>query len=194
LLSVPTDFSERDAQWARLEKTSFLIDDEKRAAIGYGPLPTQQKFNPGQLRKPSGNPGGGQWTKPGGDGGGENDGDENDPDSDDHHLPDISDLDDTEDDPNYVPVARRPSIPTTPPTPKQQQKVPKSGQSGADAARDTPSWVKGNVPKVGESSDAFAQRMMEKNYPGQTKFERGADSEFSKIKKWADRHFEDPKP
>jgi HK97 family phage portal protein len=62
--------SERDAQWARLEKTSFLTDDEKRSSVGYGPLPPQQKFNPGQARKPSGKPGGGQWTKPGGGGGG----------------------------------------------------------------------------------------------------------------------------
>ena len=29
--------SERDALWARLEKTTFLTDDEKRALIGYGP-------------------------------------------------------------------------------------------------------------------------------------------------------------
>ena len=28
---------ERDALWARLEKTSFLTDVEKRALIGYGP-------------------------------------------------------------------------------------------------------------------------------------------------------------
>ena len=39
--------SERDAQWTRLEKTSFLTDDEKRAAIGYGPKnQSDQKFNP----------------------------------------------------------------------------------------------------------------------------------------------------
>jgi Bacterial CdiA-CT RNAse A domain len=64
--------SERDAQWARLEKTSFLTDDEKRAAIGYGPLPAQHKFNPGQLRKPTGSGReSGRWTKPGGDGGGD---------------------------------------------------------------------------------------------------------------------------
>ena len=29
--------SEREALWARLEKASFLTDDEKRASIGYGP-------------------------------------------------------------------------------------------------------------------------------------------------------------
>ncbi len=67
---IPALSVEQDTLWARLEKTSFLTDDEKRAAIGYGPLPPQQKFNPGQIRKPSGKPGGGQWTKPGGDGGG----------------------------------------------------------------------------------------------------------------------------
>jgi HK97 family phage portal protein len=38
--------SERDAQWARLNAATFLTDSEKRAAIGYGPLPAQQKFNP----------------------------------------------------------------------------------------------------------------------------------------------------
>ena len=36
---------EREALWARLEKTSFLTIDEKRAVIGYGPLPAP-KFNP----------------------------------------------------------------------------------------------------------------------------------------------------
>ena len=29
--------SEREALWARLDKASFLTDDEKRAAVGYGP-------------------------------------------------------------------------------------------------------------------------------------------------------------
>ena len=37
--------SERDALWARLEKTTFLTDKEKRAAVGYGPL-ANSKFNP----------------------------------------------------------------------------------------------------------------------------------------------------
>ena len=30
--------SEREALWARLERTTFLTADEKRAAVGYGPL------------------------------------------------------------------------------------------------------------------------------------------------------------
>jgi hypothetical protein len=60
---------ERDALWARLEKTTFLTNDEKRAVIGYGPLPTP-KFNPGQPRVPAGRPGGGRWgNAPSGSGG-----------------------------------------------------------------------------------------------------------------------------
>jgi phage portal protein BeeE len=30
--------AEREALWARLERASFLTADEKRAAVGYGPL------------------------------------------------------------------------------------------------------------------------------------------------------------
>ena len=30
--------AEREALWARLERSSFLTRDEKRAAVGYGPL------------------------------------------------------------------------------------------------------------------------------------------------------------
>ena len=40
---------DRDALWTRLQATSFLTDDEKRAAIGYGPKPREvivRKFNP----------------------------------------------------------------------------------------------------------------------------------------------------
>jgi HK97 family phage portal protein len=42
--------SERDVQWTRLENATFLTDDEKRAAVGYGPKQPAnlaiQKFNP----------------------------------------------------------------------------------------------------------------------------------------------------
>ena len=59
---------ERDALWSRLEKTTFLTTDEKRALIGYGPLPGRDQvkrdnladkanFNPGQLRDDHG-----QWA------------------------------------------------------------------------------------------------------------------------------------
>ena len=51
------------------KKASFLTDDEKRAAVGYGPEPQANKlFNPGQLRAPTGQPGGGQWGNGDGEG------------------------------------------------------------------------------------------------------------------------------
>ncbi len=69
---------EREALWARLDAASFLTDDEKRAAAGYGPNneevaddstgPFAHKYNPNQSRVPAGNPDGGQWTDGGGGG------------------------------------------------------------------------------------------------------------------------------
>ena len=50
----------REALWTRLEKASFLTDDEKRSAAGYGPKPIT-KFNPNHA------PSNGQFTSgPGG--------------------------------------------------------------------------------------------------------------------------------
>jgi HK97 family phage portal protein len=59
--------SEREALWARLEKASFLTTDEKRAAVGYGPVnetASSKQFSqfphflslkyPGQPRLPAG--------------------------------------------------------------------------------------------------------------------------------------------
>lgn len=74
---------EREALWARLDKAAFLTADEKRAAVGYGPLPRAAsdrpasfadsgpgakllKFSPDQPRVPAGSSGGGQWTSGGG--------------------------------------------------------------------------------------------------------------------------------
>lgn len=37
--AIPALAGEREALWARLEKATFLTTDEKRAAVGYGPLP-----------------------------------------------------------------------------------------------------------------------------------------------------------
>jgi phage portal protein BeeE len=31
--------TEREALWSRIDKASFLTLDEKRAAVGYGPMP-----------------------------------------------------------------------------------------------------------------------------------------------------------
>lgn len=83
--------AEREALWTRIDKASFLTANEKRAAVGYGPLDEggnalALKFRPDQPRVPAGQPGGGQWT---GDGSG----------SDASESP--------ADDPNVIPVARR---------------------------------------------------------------------------------------
>ena len=65
--------SEREALWTRLEATSFLTRDEKRAAAGYDAAEpdagAEAKFNAGQLRVPAGNGReSGRWTD-GGSGG-----------------------------------------------------------------------------------------------------------------------------
>ena len=56
---------ERAALWSRLEKTSFLTGDEKRASIGYGPRPSA-KYSPDQPRDETG-----RWTNTGAGGGGD---------------------------------------------------------------------------------------------------------------------------
>jgi HK97 family phage portal protein len=49
--------SERDALWSRLEKTSFLTNNEKRQAIGYGNASPERKYAPDQPRDDRG-----RWT------------------------------------------------------------------------------------------------------------------------------------
>lgn len=81
---------EREALWARLNAAMFLTIDEKRAAVGYGPVepgpvptpdapidfaeaeaaPDAKRFDPNQPRVPAGNSDGGQWTDGGGGSGG----------------------------------------------------------------------------------------------------------------------------
>jgi HK97 family phage portal protein len=73
--------SEREALWARVGAAAFLSVNEKRAAVGYGPVEggegvgpdgVKYNFDPGQLRMPRGDPYGGRWTRVGG--GAEDDG------------------------------------------------------------------------------------------------------------------------
>jgi len=71
-----------------------------------------------------------------------------------------------------------------------QYKAPKSG-SGAEKATDVPSWARGERPLVGENGRDFAGRLLNNKY-GESNWQRGAGSEFSKIQKWGDRGFEDP--
>jgi len=56
--------------WTRIDKATFLTTDEKRAAVGYGPLENggndlSRKYRPDQPRIPAGQTGGGQWTTDG---------------------------------------------------------------------------------------------------------------------------------
>ncbi|ESQ10783.1 MAG TPA: hypothetical protein DIW77_20195 [Chromatiaceae bacterium] len=71
-------------------------------------------------------------------------------------------------------------------------KVPKPKVSGKVGAKDVPSWVKGSRPRVGQSGKDFAREMMDAKYGKGGWSDTGARSEFSKIKQWADRAFQDP--
>jgi HK97 family phage portal protein len=73
--------AEREALWARLNAATFLTVNEKRAAVGYGPVDVaapgttpeaKAGSDPGQPRVPEGNEDGGQWTDGGGGSGGGN--------------------------------------------------------------------------------------------------------------------------
>jgi hypothetical protein len=71
------------------------------------------------------------------------------------------------------------------------KKKTKKGARGKAGATDIPSWVS-DSPNVGESGKEFARRIMDKRYGKGNWSGTGPDSEFNRIKKWADRHFEDP--
>lgn len=51
---------------------------------------------------------------------------------------------------------------------------------------DAPSWAKGKKPNKGEKADDFAKRILNDKY-GKGKWKNGPGSEFSEIKKWAQR-------
>jgi len=68
-------------------------------------------------------------------------------------------------------------------------KKKKGGLSGKEGAKDPPSWAKEHRPREGESGKEFAKRILDEKY-GSRDHAEGADTEFSKIQKWADRSFE----
>jgi HK97 family phage portal protein len=87
----------REAAWGRVQGADFLTVNEKRAAVGYAPIPggddlglqrlpgpplgrIDMRFDPDQPRVPAGSPDGGQWTDGGGGGGGSGGGSRLDPD------------------------------------------------------------------------------------------------------------------
>lgn len=79
---------------------------------------------------------------------------------------------------------------TTPPLvgpgSQPQYRKPKSGLSGKEAASDIPSWVRGERPLVGEDGKGFAKRVLDQKY-GVREHDAGPSSEFSQLKKFADR-------
>jgi hypothetical protein len=70
------------------------------------------------------------------------------------------------------------------------KKKPKPGATGKLGATNIPSWAKGQFPNVGESGRDFAKRLMDDKY-GAGNYDTGPASEFSKLKKYGDRHFQE---
>ena len=68
-------------------------------------------------------------------------------------------------------------------------KKTKAGLSSKEAAKDVPSWAKGQRPLTIENGRQFAERLLDEKY-GKGNYPTGPGSEFSKIKKWGDRAFE----
>jgi hypothetical protein len=63
--------------------------------------------------------------------------------------------------------------------------------SGKEAAKNIPSWARGQRPYVGEKGRDFAKRLMDEQY-GRGNWTRRSD-EYRKIQKYGDRAFRDPR-
>ena len=72
---------------------------------------------------------------------------------------------------------------------KPEYKKPVSGKSGKEAAKDVPSWAKGNRPYKDENGNAFAKRLLDERY-GPGNYYKGTKTEYNQIRKWGDRGFE----
>jgi hypothetical protein len=72
---------------------------------------------------------------------------------------------------------------------KDPFKKAKKGASGKSGATDIPSWANGQRPYAHEDGKAFAKRILDQKY-GSGKYPMGPNSEYNKIKKYGDRHFE----
>lgn len=72
---------------------------------------------------------------------------------------------------------------------KPQYKKPVLGKSAKEAAKDVPSWAKGNKQYTNENGNDFATRLLDEKY-GKGNYPKGAGTEYSKIRKWGDRGFE----
>jgi hypothetical protein len=82
--------------------------------------------------------------------------------------------------------------PSEPPTNREFKKR-KPRQSGKEAATEIPDWAKqmGAKPYADETPDDGAARIMNQKY-GEGNWRRGPSTEFSKIKKFFSRAFQDP--
>ena len=69
-------------------------------------------------------------------------------------------------------------------------KKKRSKLSGKEAADDVPSWAREELPLTTENGRDFAGRLLDDKY-GAGNYPTGPGSEFSKIKKWGDRAFEE---
>lgn len=67
-------------------------------------------------------------------------------------------------------------------------KEPVSGKSGKEAAKDVPSWARGNRLTKDENGNKFAARLMDQKY-GKNHYPKGPGTEYNKIRKWGDRGF-----
>src|SRR5690242_16067973 len=69
-------------------------------------------------------------------------------------------------------------------------KIPRSGISDAEGAKDIPSWARGLRPYVGESGRDFAKRVLDEKY-GPGNWDKNG-REFNQLRKFGDRSFRDP--
>jgi hypothetical protein len=82
--------------------------------------------------------------------------------------------------------------PRTGAAPRYMERIP--NQSGKEAAKDTPSWARGERRIVDEAPEAFARRVMDGRYGrGNWVGTRGRDAEYRQIKKFGQRGFRDPR-
>ena len=78
--------------------------------------------------------------------------------------------------------------------PVPMKRVPR--QRGKEGAKDTPNWAKGFPRYQGESSTQYAERLLDQKYGGRQNWDklpsdRGSKSEFSKIRKFGERSFQE---
>ena len=89
----------------------------------------------------------------------------------------------------FPPLFARPPI--VPELPQFKEVIPRL--SGAEGAKNIPSWARGMRPYVGESGADFAKRILDQKYgPGKWS-EKGPRSEYNRLKKYGDRNFRNPK-